>query len=842
MKKITFLIFSLFLISNFLGYSINNNPSKKNKTKFKSETTNTSIFFADCSTSNTFDFGNSSNASLHLGQSFVACQTGTIKSIGVLVAATATSTGETINVYDGASTSSGDLLGSVTGQTLTENGGSATNYDVTDFSAEGISVVSGQTYTFDIPTTANLVFTTDNGIVGNLFLNGANNADNNDLVFEVIIENSSTAPSVTTTAVNSVANTSATLAGNVTADGGSAITGRGIVYSKTSDNANPLIMGSGVTQDTNGSTTGVFSESITGLAAGTQYSFKAYAINSIGTSYGSATTFTTTGKGWLGGSTNWATASNWSPNSIPIASDNLVIPNVGNKPIIFSGTNAVANNITIDASSSLNINTGGSLTMNGNLTQNGTFSIDSDATTNGSLIVKGTSTGNVTYKRYLTTSVTAAEGWHLIGAPVNGQSINSFSGSFITSGVKKAITPYVNNVVTASRWNYYTTDGTNPIASAGNFVTAKGYSAKIGTAGTLDFTGTLNTATSQPISITDGGDNPAGNRWNLISNPYTAALHGNNAADATNNFLKINIDNSRLDPTRAGLYLWNGSTPYVIKSLDDATFYIAPGQAFFVHAPNGGGTSVSFTEAMQTHQTGNVFLKSSANYPEMILQIANDTNTSSTKIRYIENKTTGLDVGSDVGTFTGENTTFSVFTQLVNNNEGIDFAIQALPNSGYESMVIPVGVNAEAGKEITFSLNTVNFSSELKIYLEDRILSTFTQLNETNSTYKITLKEALNGIGRFYMHTTNSSLNVANNLSLENVSIYKLDNNTLIINGLSQGNTSIKLFTVLGKQVIHTSFSSKGLKDISIPKLSSGVYFVQLLTNKGKLNKKIILE
>ena len=100
-------------------------------------------------------------------------------------------------------------------------------------------------------------------------------------------------PTVTTTAASSITVTSATLAGNATADGGASITERGVVYSITATNADPLISGTGVTKDINGTGTGVFSESISGLVAGTQYSYKAYATNSAGTSYGTVETYTT---------------------------------------------------------------------------------------------------------------------------------------------------------------------------------------------------------------------------------------------------------------------------------------------------------------------------------------------------------------------------------------------------------------------------------------------------------------------------------------------------------------------------------------------------------------------
>jgi uncharacterized delta-60 repeat protein len=102
-----------------------------------------------------------------------------------------------------------------------------------------------------------------------------------------------TAPVVSTPTNADVLATSATLGGNVTSDGGSAITERGVVYALTSANTNPEIGGSGVTKVTTTGTTGVFTVSVTGLTASSGYSFKAYAINGVGTNYTSAATFTT---------------------------------------------------------------------------------------------------------------------------------------------------------------------------------------------------------------------------------------------------------------------------------------------------------------------------------------------------------------------------------------------------------------------------------------------------------------------------------------------------------------------------------------------------------------------
>ncbi len=102
-----------------------------------------------------------------------------------------------------------------------------------------------------------------------------------------------TAPIVTSPSATNVINTVATLGGNVFNDGGSTITDRGIVWSIYANNANPTIGGVGCTNLTTSGTTGVFTTNATGLPAGTNIAYVAYATNSIGTTYSTVGTFTT---------------------------------------------------------------------------------------------------------------------------------------------------------------------------------------------------------------------------------------------------------------------------------------------------------------------------------------------------------------------------------------------------------------------------------------------------------------------------------------------------------------------------------------------------------------------
>ncbi len=96
-----------------------------------------------------------------------------------------------------------------------------------------------------------------------------------------------TFPAVTTTVTDVTQNT-ATSEGDVTSDGSETVTARGVCWSTT---ASPTIADS---HTTDGTGTGVFVSNLTGLLETTLYYVRAYATNSIGTSYGNEVTLNTT--------------------------------------------------------------------------------------------------------------------------------------------------------------------------------------------------------------------------------------------------------------------------------------------------------------------------------------------------------------------------------------------------------------------------------------------------------------------------------------------------------------------------------------------------------------------
>jgi len=94
-----------------------------------------------------------------------------------------------------------------------------------------------------------------------------------------------TAPSISTSSVTSISSTSATRGGSIISDGGAEVENRGVCWSTSTT---PTIS-EDCTHD--GTGTGIFSSTLTGLTPGTSYHVRAYATNNAGTSYGAEEDF-----------------------------------------------------------------------------------------------------------------------------------------------------------------------------------------------------------------------------------------------------------------------------------------------------------------------------------------------------------------------------------------------------------------------------------------------------------------------------------------------------------------------------------------------------------------------
>jgi len=503
--------------------------------------------------------------------------------------------------------------------------------------------------------------------------------------------------------------------------------------------------------------------------------------------------------------------------SFSLFSQELFIGSAGEVSVVPGHYLYLDNDVTIDAS--------------------GNLIAQSNASSSASLLVSGSVTGKITYKRYIPDT-----NWHLVAPPVSGQAIPTFVGDSangVTSHPSNgsfAVAYYQNTNNAGERWTYH-----HASPSAANqetltdFVNGQGYSTNRTSAGEFTFKGGMLTTDVTVALTTVSGSH----YWSSVGNPYPAYLPANSNAEETN-VLGQNIN--VFDPSYAGLYFWDGTAYQVINQISDA-LHIAPGQAFMVRAKDDSET-FTFTKSLTSHQTGtDSFYRNANTTPNIVVSLFNGTQTKTTEIKYLANTTTGLDVGYDAGAYQDGQPEFSLNTHLITDSTGLDFMLQCLPNNNYEDLVVPLSVGANANIELSFNVASSNLPQGLNIYLEDKKKNTLEDI--TSSPYQVTTTQQLNGIGRFYLHTSFSVLSTEDLASsLSSINMYTTEKYTLRITGLENQDTStIVVYDILGKQVFTQAFTATNVNDIALPiSLKTGIYLVNLSSMKGVVSKKIMIK
>jgi hypothetical protein len=380
-----------------------------------------------------------------------------------------------------------------------------------------------------------------------------------------------------------------------------------------------------------------------------------------------------------------------------------------------------------------------------------------------------------------------------------------------------------------STYNTATKDWTyiqSGASSSGDFIRGKGYAVKLSSAEAIAITGSNPTISKVEFTLNYTADSD-GKRYNLLGNPFPSYL-------STQSFLEGNTSKLQTET----IWVWEGDgvddnyTTYVTAQ----SRKIAPAQGFFVNAVASGSGDVSFLESYQ-FASGSPFAGPEIDRSEVKLLISNGSNKRSTIIFYAAGTTTGFDNGWDGEMFGGQNNDFAIYTKFINDtNSELNLAVQSLPDTSYE---VPVGVNAISGSEITISATSLDLPIDINVYLEDRDNDTLTLLDEA-SDYTISLPNGSDGIGRFYLHTVSNELEIGEN-NLDNIIVYKSSDNNLRILGLQDGMANLKIYNMLGKQILETSFEGNGTNNISMQSFQQGVYIVHLETETGILIRKVIL-
>ena len=506
-----------------------------------------------------------------------------------------------------------------------------------------------------------------------------------------------------------------------------------------------------------------------------------------------------------------------------------------------------AQNITVASGKSFTIEKTGAVTMSGNFSNSGTFTLNSDSNEFSSIIIGGSVTGNISYNRYVN-SVGTNE-WDLIGAPVEGQSINSFvtanASTLASNGDAYAIGYYDNY---SDEWENYTTSS-NGYPFNGNFLLGMGFQMATISGGTLKFTGAP-AATNKTLPIIDfsvvvGEGGGEGTKWNLVANPFPSYIHGNTSADSSNNFLTINSE--KLHDSYQAIYGYDADgSGYTVYNNTSAALRIAPGQAFMVASdnPNVGNPDVlSFTTAMRTTEGDDDFIagRNSENSFELILKLyEGDSEIDHTKFYFGDGLGLDLDPGYDAGHF---NQGASLMSRLVEEDEGVGLVINAMGIESANDVVVPIELNREAGNNFRISIGTFNIDTAINVYLEDNVQETMTLLNDQD--FELTAENELSGVGRFFIHLTETVLSIDDKIETNYLNVFKADvNNFITVEGLAnQSNlTKLRLYTIHGKEVISATLNNNNKQMISTQGLSPGIYIVKLESGNILLTKKLFIK
>lgn len=475
--------------------------------------------------------------------------------------------------------------------------------------------------------------------------------------------------------------------------------------------------------------------------------------------------------------------------------------------------------------------------------------LKSNSTSTGSFIHSDlfTGIGTVKVERFLSNTAN----WHLYSSPMKDQSLHEFLkyNPEIPDLYNTAVTP--NTIIGVGMRSYNTvTDLWNPYmvyasssTTAGSIGGGKGFSIRtyVDAQGThfVDATGipnpnTVNLTLTRSAATTDNG-------WNCIGNPFTSAL---NIRNINNDGFLNEANSDLLEPGYVAVYVWDTNnittsktTPeYIVINNATSISSVQTAQGFFVRSVVGGG-NVSFTKTMQKPSAGLTFKDAEIEWPSLKIIASEKTTSSSTEIKFIPYTTKGLDPGYDAGMMKA-NPDFSLYSRLV-EDEGIDIALQCLPDQDFDLYEIPIGIDCKLGGEVTFMAESVNLPAGCQAFLEDRVTHRFTRLDLKDAKYTANVSADTKGTGRFFLHTSDI---ISSDPKLEEISfkVYTTGK-TVYVNGEVGADAQFFLYSVNGKLLANFKAENQVQNQLDVSGYAAGVYVLSIVDKNVKKSVKLII-
>lgn len=520
---------------------------------------------------------------------------------------------------------------------------------------------------------------------------------------------------------------------------------------------------------------------------------------------------------WLGtSSSDWNVAANWNTNTVPGVNDDVYISSIPtNQPHITNppATPSVCNTLTIYSGASLTIDAGTALTASGATKNNGTFTIESNASGTGSFIDNGSVTGNVTVKKYLEN-----DRWWYLGAPISNATANAFSTLSGTQG-------------SGNRLFYWSETGLsyqNVTNISDAMPPLRGYSFKDFNATPVIavYTGILNTGTIGSTSNLTMQATGTYNGFNLVSNPYPSAINWGKLGHFTG-VTQTNIEPSLWYRNNSSFATYNYTSGLGANGADSI---IPVMQAFWVRVASITGGGIQVTNAARLH-SANIFYKTADSETNVLrMNVSDGTISDETLIGFFQ------DAQDIFENFDSEKMFNTDVPQLYSlTSDFTEVAINGQSElSANEERIVSLGFSANVVG--TFNLNATNltdFNPSVSVYLEDVQQGVLQDLHQ-NSSYSFT-SGVVNTASRFKLHFGNRVTGVSD---FENhPTLVYTDDNVIYVNSTKNG--LIEIFNAIGEKISDLKVE-KGLNKFPV-NTANGIYIVKFYSGSDVVTKKIFI-